>query len=96
MKKAILYLSFSLLLFPGCTPEEVEVPETTANLQGNAQHAEAEVAETLTAIFTAIDQKGSIPCWPFTPTALPSPISRTGCHEPVRRGTRLPRERWST
>ena len=57
MKNALLYLTFSLLLFPGCTPEEVEVPETTANLQGNAQHAEAEVAETLTAIFTAIDQK---------------------------------------
>lgn len=57
MKRALLYLSFSLLLFPGCTPEDAEVPETTANLQGNSQHAEAEVAETLMAIFTAIDQK---------------------------------------
>ena len=55
--RGLLYLSFSLLLFPGCTPEEVEVTETTANLQGNTQHAEAEVAETITAIFTAIDQR---------------------------------------
>ena len=57
MKRSLLYLSLTLLCFLGCSKEDVEVPENTANLQGNSQKAESEIAATLTAIFTAIDQK---------------------------------------
>jgi len=57
MKKSLLYLTFFVLLILGCSKEDVETPEASADLKGNSQHAEAEIAAVLTDIFAAIDQR---------------------------------------